>query len=154
VSICGRNEDKLNDALASLAERHSPENIFGIQGDVRDYQQLKTLWEKTKEKFNQVDIWINNAGIAQPRYAVWEQKPELIKQVIDTNLTGAIFECKVAIEGMLKQGFGAVYNLEGSGSSGTKLTNFALYGTTKYALRFLTESLVQETKNILSLVNL
>ncbi len=147
VTICGRNVDVLETAIADLSSQYSPEQILGIPCDVREYQQVKNLWKKAQEKFNQVDIWINNAAIVQPRYPVWQQQPEIISSVINTNLTGVIFGCKVAIEGMLAQGYGAVYNLEGSGSSGSKLSNFALYGTTKYGIRFLTESLVQETTN-------
>jgi hypothetical protein len=42
----------------------------------------------------------------------------LIASIFDTNCTGAIYGCKVALAGMKKQHHGAIYNLEGLGSSG------------------------------------
>jgi short-subunit dehydrogenase len=47
---------------------------------------------------------------------------------------------------MLAQGFGAVYNMEGMGSDGRTHDGLSLYGTSKYALKYLTDALVLETK--------
>ena len=47
---------------------------------------------------------------------------------------------------MLDQGFGSLYNMEGLGSDDRKVEGLALYGTTKCGLRYLTDSLIQETK--------
>jgi short-subunit dehydrogenase len=52
----------------------------------------------------------------------------------------------VAIRGMLEQGSGAVYNMEGLGSNGRKIKGLTLYGTTKYGLAYLTDALAGETK--------
>jgi NAD(P)-dependent dehydrogenase (short-subunit alcohol dehydrogenase family) len=45
---------------------------------------------------------------------------------------------------MLDQGTGAVYNLEGLGSDGRWVEGLTLYATTKYALRYLNQSLAKE----------
>jgi NAD(P)-dependent dehydrogenase (short-subunit alcohol dehydrogenase family) len=47
---------------------------------------------------------------------------------------------------MLRQGHGALYNVEGLGSSGPKVRGLALYASTKAGLRYLTDALVAETK--------
>jgi len=65
--------------------------------------------------------------------------------VLDTNITGTLYGAKIAISGMLEQGFGAVYNMEGLGSDGRRVKGLTLYGTTKRAVRYLTEGLVAET---------
>ena len=52
----------------------------------------------------------------------------------------------VAIGGMLQQGYGAVYNMEGLGSNGRKINGLTLYGTTKYGLAYLTDALADETQ--------
>ena len=57
-----------------------------------------------------------------------------------------IYGSQVAIRGMLTQGFGAIYNMEGMGSDGRTHDGLALYGTTKYALKYFTDALVLETK--------
>jgi NAD(P)-dependent dehydrogenase (short-subunit alcohol dehydrogenase family) len=57
-----------------------------------------------------------------------------------------MYGSKVALRGMLDQGFGEIYSLEGLGSDGRKVEGLAVYGTTKAALRYLNESLARETK--------
>jgi NAD(P)-dependent dehydrogenase (short-subunit alcohol dehydrogenase family) len=48
---------------------------------------------------------------------------------------------------MLVQGFGAIYNMEGMGSDGRKHVGLSLYGTSKYAVHYFTESLALETRD-------
>ena len=152
VIVSGSNTDSTTSAFNKLKNKYPEENIFALACNVRKYEEVKQLWDKSKEHFGTVDIWINNAGVTHSRVPVWEHEPTEIERVIDTNLIGAVYGCKVASAGMLQQGFGAVYNLEGSGSDGGKIANFTLYGTTKYAIRFLTESLAEETKGTKVLV--
>ncbi|NJM90624.1 MAG: SDR family oxidoreductase [Hydrococcus sp. RU_2_2] len=144
VAISGRNAKSLEMSIEKLADKYSPQKIRGYVADVRHFEQVQALWDKAKADFGKIDIWINNAAMTHPRFPLWEQTPETLAAVVETNLIGTMYGAKVAITGMLAQGFGAFYNLEGSGSSGTKVENLTLYGTTKYGIRFLTESLVQE----------
>lgn len=146
VTICGRNANSLETSIEHLADKYSPQKIRGYLADVRNFEQVQALWDNAKADFGKVDIWINNAALTHPRFPLWEQTPETLAAIVETNLIGTMYGAKVAIAGMLAQGFGAVYNLEGSGSSGTKVENLTLYGTTKYGVRFLTESLVRETQ--------
>lgn len=146
VTFCGHNSQTLETTIESLAQKYSVKSFLGCHCDVRNFSEVQALWKSATQQFKQVDIWINNAGITHPRLPVWEQTPEMLSTVVETNLTASLYGSKVAIAGMLTQGFGAVYNMEGSGSGGMKVKNLTLYGTTKYAIRFLTESLVIETK--------
>lgn len=148
VAISGRTDASLESALAKLSAKHSPERVLAVKSDVRQFEQMQALWNQAKERFGRIDIWINNAGITQPRVPVWQMAPDEIQEIIDINLTGAIYGAKAAIAGMLEQGFGALYNMEGSGSDGGKIANLSLYGTSKYGIRFLTESLVLETRGM------
>jgi short-subunit dehydrogenase len=60
---------------------------------------------------------------------------------------GTMFGTAVAVKGMLKQGSGAVYSLEGLGSErGMKVKGLSLYGTTKAALRYFNDALFAELK--------
>jgi len=69
-----------------------------------------------------------------------------MQEVVDTNLIGAMHGGKVALDGMLVQGFGSLYNMEGLGSDGRRVEGLTLYGSTKSALRYLTDAWAQETK--------
>jgi NAD(P)-dependent dehydrogenase (short-subunit alcohol dehydrogenase family) len=61
-------------------------------------------------------------------------------------LIGAMYGARVALKGMLAQGGGSLYNMEGMGSGGRRVPGLTLYGTTKSGLRYLTDALVEETK--------
>lgn len=147
VVISGRTREAVDQAVGELSSIHSSDGILGVPCDVRFFDQLQRIWDATQDKFGRVDIWINNAGFALANTLVREQTSEQIEQIIDTNLKGVIFGAKVAITGMLEQGFGAIYNMEGMGSDGRKHDGMTLYGTTKYGMRYLTDSLVLEMKD-------
>jgi NAD(P)-dependent dehydrogenase (short-subunit alcohol dehydrogenase family) len=76
--------------------------------------------------------------------AAWKMPPEKAKEVIDTNLLGVMYGCMVAVQKMLEQGFGAIYNMEGMGSDGRMHEGLTYYGTSKYGLRYFNDSLAKE----------
>jgi len=93
-----------------------------------------------------VDIWINNAGLGGKMKPFWEVEPEIIDAIVTTNLIGSMFGSRVALAGMLAQGSGALYNMEGFGSDGATRPGLSPYATTKSAIRYLTDALLAETK--------
>ena len=146
VAISGRAQENVERAVAALASKHGAERVFGQPCDVTQPDQVQALWDAARAHFGKIDVWINNAGISHPQMDFWEQPPEQIQAVVETNLVGAMVGAKVALRGMQEQGFGSLYNVEGLGSDGRKLEGLTLYGSTKYALRYLTDALAAETK--------
>jgi NAD(P)-dependent dehydrogenase (short-subunit alcohol dehydrogenase family) len=70
------------------------------------------------------------------------------QSVIETNILGTIYGSQVAVRGMMDQGFGAIYNMEGMGSDGRRHTGgLAVYGMTKYGLNYFNKSLADEVKD-------
>lgn len=146
VTISGRSTEAVGSAVAALSAKHEPGRLFGLACDVSDLAQLKTLWAGAKERFGQVDIWINNAGVSNPQGDFQHQEPERMAAVVNTNILGAMYGSLVALRGLTEQGFGALYNMEGLGSDGRMVRGLALYGTSKAALAYLTRSLAAEAK--------
>ncbi|UCG55165.1 MAG: SDR family oxidoreductase [Dehalococcoidia bacterium] len=147
VTISGRSQAKLEKAYRSLLKIHSKDRLFYFLCNVQHYDQVQDLWNTAKDHFGNIHIWINNAGISHPETDIHQFSPKSIKEVIDTNLLGAIYGSKVALKGMMDQGFGGIYNVEGLGSSGPIIRGLALYGTTKAAISYLTKSMAKETKD-------
>lgn len=147
VTVSGRTSDGVEKAVAELAARHGEDRVLGHPCDVTEYEQVQALWDAAHARFGHIDIWINNAGISHPHVGLWDLAPEQIEAVVDTNLLGVMYGAKVALRGMLDQGFGSLYNMEGLGSDGRKEHSMALYGTTKRGVRYLTESLAQEVQD-------
>ena len=146
VVISGRSQESVAQTVEKLADNYSKDRVDGIPCDMRDYQQVEGLWRYGKERFGEIDIWINNAGIGQSQTEFWELDPNLIQGLVDTNITGAMFGAKVALAGFKEQGRGAFYNMEGLGSDGRQVEGLTLYGSSKRALNYLTDSLASEVK--------
>jgi NAD(P)-dependent dehydrogenase (short-subunit alcohol dehydrogenase family) len=119
---------------------------MGFACDVTKFEQVQALWNAAKVRFGKVDIWINNAGINAGQIPFWQLRPDHIQSGVETNLIGAMNGAAVAIGGMLEQGSGAVYSMEGLGSNGRRIKGLTLYGTTKYGLAYLTDALAGETR--------
>jgi NAD(P)-dependent dehydrogenase (short-subunit alcohol dehydrogenase family) len=147
VAISGRTEEGVAAAVKTLASKYEESKVLGHPCDVTDHTQLQGLWEAAKDRFGKIDIWINNAGVGHPMSNIWEMPDDQIQAVVDTNITGMIFGSKVAIQGMLEQGGGSLYIMEGMGYDGRKHDGLALYGMSKYGMNYFFESLVDETKN-------
>jgi NAD(P)-dependent dehydrogenase (short-subunit alcohol dehydrogenase family) len=146
VVISGRSQESVDSAVDKLSESYPAERITDTACDMRDYDRVQHLWDVSKEHFGKVDIWINNAGIGQGQTDFWDLDIHLIQDLIDTNITGAMFGARVALRGFREQGWGALYNMEGLGSDGRQVKGITLYGTSKRALNYLTDSLVNEVQ--------
>jgi NAD(P)-dependent dehydrogenase (short-subunit alcohol dehydrogenase family) len=146
VTVSGRSQESTASAVKQLAAKYDPARVFGFPCDVTVSAQVTSLWEASAAHFGSVDIWINNAGLSGELGMVWELPAEEFQWVIATNVTGTILGSQVAMRGMLKQGHGAIYNMEGMGSDGRKHAGLTFYGMTKYAVHYFTESLALEAK--------
>ena len=146
VTISGRAQSDVDQAVLKLTSNHSPEKIFGHACDMRYPEQIQELWDQSKNRFQKVDIWINNAGLSGPQMAAWLMPPEKAREIIETNLLGVMYGSMVAAREMLAQGYGAIYNMEGMGSDGRMHDGLTYYGTSKYGLNYYTNSLTKETR--------
>jgi NAD(P)-dependent dehydrogenase (short-subunit alcohol dehydrogenase family) len=148
VMLNGRTKEAVDKAVNALRVSYESDRVDGCTGSSSSIKELQNVWDAAVARFGRVDIWINNAGIAHPLQTPWEMPEEQMRCVLETNLLGAMFGSKVALKGMLAQGFGALYNTEGYGSSGRgmKVKGLAFYGTSKAGLRFFNDALMQEVQ--------
>jgi NAD(P)-dependent dehydrogenase (short-subunit alcohol dehydrogenase family) len=144
VTISGRTQKAVDKAVAELAAKHDAERVFGHPCDVADFEQVQALWDAARTRFGRIDIWVNNAGLGQKQVSFWELPTERIETIVNTNVLGTMYGSKVALLGMLEQGFGALYNMEGLGSGGPKVEGTSVYASSKAGLRYLDEMLAQE----------
>lgn len=144
VTISGREQTNVEDAINTLRGQFPKSDIFGLACDVQYLDQVQALWDAASERLGDVGIWINNAGISGPEAMVWNLAGEDAAAVISTNILGTVYGCQIAIQGMLKQGHGAIYNMEGMGSDGRMHAGLTTYGTSKYAVSYFTRALAKE----------
>jgi NAD(P)-dependent dehydrogenase (short-subunit alcohol dehydrogenase family) len=147
VTVAGRSKESAENAVSKLSSFHGAERVAGFPCEVSDLEQVEALWKAAVQRFGRVDIWVNNAGIAHNHHMLWELPAETMQALLNTNLLGTMYGVRIAMEGMLKQGGGQIYNLEGLGSTGRIQNGLSGYGMTKAAITYYSKALVQEAKD-------
>jgi len=142
VTLSGRGEALPESAHTELTSFEG--KYIYIQSNVRQKESLQHLWDASLERWGSIDIWINNAGQNTPHVFSWETGETYTEKVINTNILGMIYGSQVAADGMLKQGHGAIYSMEGLGSNNMIQVKTILYGTTKCALTYFMKGLARE----------
>lgn len=142
VTLSGRGETLAGQALEELGEAAS--HTLYVPCNVQKMTDLQNLWDLSAQRWGHIDIWINNAGQNAPHDFVFETDEHYVERIIGTNITGMIFGSQVAAKGMLRQGFGAIYSMEGLGSNNMVQKKTILYGTTKAALTYFMKGLAKE----------
>lgn len=144
VTISSVNADSLARAAERLQEYG--DRVLAVACDVRKLEDVQALWQASLRRWGSVDVWINNAGISQPRQKLWDVSGETTDAIVNTNILGVIYGSQVAAQGMLKQGYGFIYNMEGLGSDGRIVERTGLYGMTKWNLTYFTRALAKELR--------
>jgi short-subunit dehydrogenase len=147
VTVSSSSPDKLNKAYEQLCSRFPKENIHMQVCDMRSVPDIHTLWDSARERFGKVDIWVNNAGVGQDLKYIHELEEEIVGRIVDVNVKAVINASIIVFNKMREQGFGAIYNMEGFGSDGRKMDKLSVYGTSKAALTYFTESMIKENKH-------
>ncbi len=142
VTLSGRGEALPEAASASLS-LFKGKYIY-VPCNVQKKASLKSIWDSSVEKWGRIDIWINNAGQNTPYMFSWETGEAYTENIIKTNITGMIYGSQIAAAGMVKQGHGAIYSMEGLGSNNMIQIKTILYGTTKHALTYFIKGLAKE----------
>jgi NAD(P)-dependent dehydrogenase (short-subunit alcohol dehydrogenase family) len=144
VVVSSRGQAAVDRAVAEL-RREVPQGRFeGKACDVADYAQVQALWDAAAAALGRVDIWVNNAGRDGVKAPFFGVPPEDFRATVETNTIGLMNCNRVAIAGMWKQKGGWIWNMEGFGSNGAVRATAAVYGSTKYALRYFTKSMAAE----------
>ncbi len=142
VTLSGRCETLAEAVRATLAPYVG--RYCYIPCNVQDKASLQRLWDESLARWGSIDIWINNAGQNAPHALLWETEEDAIACIMKTNILGMIDGSRIAATGMLRQGHGAIYSMEGLGSNNMIQRKTILYGTTKHALTYFMKGLALE----------
>jgi NAD(P)-dependent dehydrogenase (short-subunit alcohol dehydrogenase family) len=136
VVIADLKGDAAQQAAAAMAEKHGRQAI-GIQCDVGDEAQVEACVQATLDRFNRVDVIVNNAGLMTfKKLSEWTGDDWL--RVLHIDLLGAAFFTKQALLHMGAKG-GAIVNIASIHALQTS-ANAAPYSAAKAALLSLTRT--------------
>jgi len=135
VIIFGRSAEKLARAKETLGK-----NIFTVQGDVTNAQDLARLANTVKAGSGKVDILFVNAGVAEFMPLTTADETHFDK-LFDINVRGAYFTIK-ALEPRLNDGASIILTTSASNKMG--LAGSSVYAASKAALRSFAQTLSAE----------
>ena len=133
------------DRIKSLAEELGGDGkAMAVQTDVTDREQVKSLVDSAIERFDRIDVMINNAGLMQ-QSPLEKLKIDEWDNMIDVNVKGVLYGIAAALPPMKKQKAGHIINV--SSVAGHKVTpSGVVYCATKHAVRVISEGLRVEAK--------
>lgn len=138
VVIAARRKDLL-DSIASQFP-----NALAVHTDVADANDVQKLAKAAVARFNRIDVWINNAGVAA--LGAFDGIPlEDHDRVLRTNLIGTLNGSHVALQQFRRQRFGTLINMA-SILGRTPAPYFASYCASKYGIVGLSAALRQELR--------
>ena len=147
VVLAARSKD-----ILERLEKDIP-NSFAVVMDMRNHDHVKSLIDKTIEKFGRIDILVNNAG--QGMYGPVERiNINEYRQIMELNVFSVLKAMQEAIPYMKKQGKGVIVNVS-SMLSKMYVPGISAYSSTKYALNaisFIARKELMESNVVVSVV--
>ena len=130
VAITGRDKDRLAQAARELG-------VHPIHADVSVEADVDRTYREVLQKFGDLDILINNAGIGTFKPLV-DMDRKSFGAVFDTNVTGAMLMAREAAKHFIKRQRGNIVNI--SSTAGLRgAPGGTAYYASKFALRGMTE---------------
>jgi len=150
--VCGDvDEEGLAQTCASIED--AGHTALAQPVDVTDLGQMHELCAAAVSAFGALDVMVNNAGIMPLAFfADHEKAMDAWSRCIDINFKGVLHGIVCVHDQMLKQGRGHVVNLS-SIYSNHPVVGAGVYGATKAAVNFLSESLRMESQGQIKVTN-
>ena len=144
VAITARNEAEIATAVSQLNSAGSG-RVTGYVCDVRNYEDVKSVFEEFAKESGGLDILINNAGVGifAP---VESMSPDDFRAVLETNVFGVFYCCHEAIPLMKQRGGGYIINIS-SLAGANPHPQMAAYNASKFGLNGFSEALMQEVRH-------
>src|SRR3954466_586681 len=139
VTICGRHQEELDDALAALKEHGADAN--GLVADVSKPSDVERLFQMADEWMGSLDVLVNNAGLAADD--VGGTDIDSINYVVSTNLLGTMYCTHHALERMRSRKSGTIVNV-GSMSADVHEEGSSVYVATKSGMQGFSAALRKE----------
>lgn len=137
--ITGRRSEQLL-KLRKEIEKTTDSSVISLCFDIRSYKETKAAIESLSDKWKQINILVNNAGLAAGLAHFQEGSLEDWEQMIDTNIKGLIYISKLVIPGMIERGLGHIINIDSiAGKEAYEKGN--VYCATKSAVDALTKGM-------------
>ncbi len=137
--VTGRRSDRLE----KLAERLGKEKVLPVCFDVREKDQVDKAIEGLPNGFREIEVLINNAGLALGLEMAHEANLEDWETMVDTNIKGLLYMTRKILPAMVGRDRGHVVNV-GSIAGDHPYPGGNTYGATKAFVSMFTDNLIAD----------
>jgi NAD(P)-dependent dehydrogenase (short-subunit alcohol dehydrogenase family) len=118
-------------------------NSFAVKCDVTNSVSVQGAVQQVLSRTGQINVLVNNAGIAGRAAPLWEQTEEDWHRIVAINVYGLANFCRSVVPHMMSRSYGRIVNIASiAGKEGNP--NMAPYSATKAAVIAMTKSLGKE----------
>jgi len=141
--LTGRRGDRLKEIARSLEQKFSIE-VLSLEFDIRQKDAVNQAIETLPESWSDIDVLVNNAGLAVGLGTIQDGDTDDWERMIDTNVKGLLYISRAVLPGMVKRNKGHVVNI-GSIAGKEVYPNGGVYCATKHAVDALTKGIRIDT---------
>jgi NAD(P)-dependent dehydrogenase (short-subunit alcohol dehydrogenase family) len=139
VATVRSNPDQLKNVLKN------EDNALVVVLDVTRENEVKQGVKAAIDRFNEIDVLVNNAGYGLLA-ATEEASDEEVRKQYDTNVFGLLNVTRAVLPQMRKQQSGHIINISSLFAYTASYPGFGIYGSTKFAVEGISEGLALEVK--------
>jgi NADP-dependent 3-hydroxy acid dehydrogenase YdfG len=139
VIITGRRKERLGE-IGDRLKLQNNGSVYTLQFDVRNKTEVDEAVQSLPDEWTDIDILINNAGLASGMAPVQTGDTEDWEKMIDTNIKGLLYVTRAVAPGMIERKSGQIVNI-GSIAGREVYPNGNVYCATKHAVDALTKGM-------------
>ncbi|PLW93084.1 MAG: NAD(P)-dependent oxidoreductase [Marinilabiliales bacterium] len=137
--LTGRREERLLQLQKELIEEHDIEVLI-LPFDIRNRDEVNEAVNSLPQEWKDIDVLINNAGLASGLSTIQDGDIEDWEKMIDTNLKGLLYLSRAIMPLMIERKKGHIINI-GSIAGKEVYPNGNVYCSTKHAVDALTKAM-------------
>ena len=142
--LTGRNEHRLAEIRKKLTEKGC--EVLTLAFDVRDREKAKKFMSGLPDDWREIDVLVNNAGLALGLEAEYQGSFDDWETMIDTNIKGLLTMTRFVVPGMVERNRGHIINV-GSLAGDAAYAGGNVYCATKAAVKALSDGLRIDVAN-------
>jgi NADP-dependent 3-hydroxy acid dehydrogenase YdfG len=136
--LTGRNEQVLKDLCQELTDKGT--KVLTLVFDVRDREKVKQCLDTLPADWQDIDVLVNNAGLALGLEPEYEGCFDDWDTMIDTNIKGLLTITRLIVPKMVERNSGHIINI-GSVAGDAAYAGGNVYCATKAAVKALSDGL-------------
>jgi NADP-dependent 3-hydroxy acid dehydrogenase YdfG len=139
IIITGRRKERLI-LLQKKIKSETNSDVFILNFDIRNLQENEDAIKSLPAEWRNIDVLINNAGLAAGFSSIQEGNIDDWDRMIDTNIKGLLYISRLITPGMVERGSGHIINISSiAGKETYPMGN--VYCASKHAVQSITKGM-------------